>query len=106
MTKLKYKILFPKNIAQLEGILLQIFKSKQGHIIIKISNDYINPEDLKKVLEKHRDLIEKYQKNSSIVILYDGYEYVPEFIPVAPTEKEAVDIIEFEEIERNLFENE
>ncbi len=106
MAKLKYEILFPKNIAQLEGIFLQFFKSKQGHIIIKITDDYIKQEVLKEVLEKHRDLIKKYQKNSSVVILSDDYEFIPEFIPVAPTEEEAVDIIEFEDIERDLFENE
>ncbi len=106
MSKLKYKILFPKSSAQLEGIFLQLFKTKSGHLIIKISDDYIKPELVKDLLEKNRSGIETYRKNHSIVILYDDYNHIPDFIPVAPTEEEAVDVIEFEEIERNLFQDE
>ena len=106
MSKLKYEILLPKNIAQLEGIFLQLFKIKSGHLIIKILNEYIEPESLTEILKKYQTEIEKYKKNHSIVVLFDDYNYIPDFIPVAPTEEEAIDIIEFEEIERDLLKNE
>ena len=103
MAKLIYEILLPKNKAQLEGFFLQLFKSKQKHLIIKIINEYINLDDLIETIEKYRKNIEQYQNNKSIVILYEAYERIPDFIPVAPTEEEALDIIEFEEIERDLL---
>ena len=105
MAKLIYEVLLPKNKAQLEGILLQLFKTRQKHLIIKILNDYINKDDLKEMLEKYQENIKKYKKNKSIVILYEDYKDIPDFIPVAPTEAEAIDIIEFEEIERDLLLN-
>ncbi len=103
--KLKYEILLPKHEAQLDGIFSQLHKTKSGHLIIKIHNKYIEPESLKKIFEKHQNKIEDYKKNHSIVVLYDEQIHIPDFIAVAPTEEEAIDIIEFEEIERNLFDN-
>ncbi len=105
MAKLIYEVMLPKNKAQLEGFFLQLFKPKQKHLIIKILNDYINKDDLKETLEKYQENIKKYKKNKSIVIIYEYYKDIPDFIPVAPTEDEAIDIIEFEEIERDLMFN-
>ena len=105
MAKLVYEVLLPKNKAQLEGVFLQLFKPRQKHLIIKILNDYINEDDLIEMLNKYHENINKYKKNKSIVVLYDDYEHIPDFIPVAPTEAEALDIIEFEEIERDLLLN-
>ena len=103
MSKLKYEILLPKGQSQLDGILSQLIKTNSGHLIIKILNEYIDPEELKKTLEKYKTNIQTYKLNYSIVILHDDYNQIPDFIAVAPTEEEAIDIIEFEEIERDLF---
>ena len=62
MAKLIYEVLLPKNKAQLEGIFLQLFKPRQKHLIIKILNDYITEDDLKEILEKYQENIEKYKK--------------------------------------------
>ena len=106
MSKLKYDVLLPKTKVQLEGLLLQLFKAKPKHIVIRIIADYIDSEDLKNTLNKYQDKIENYKKNKSLIILSDNYEAIPDFISVAPTEEEAVDIIEFEDIERDLLMNE
>ena len=105
MAKLIYEVILPKNKAQLEGLFLQLFKPKQKHLIIKILNNYINKDDLKEMLEKYQENIKKYKKNKSIVILHEDDDNIPDFIPLAPTEAEALDIIEFEEIERDLLLN-
>ncbi len=105
MAKLIYEVLLPKNKAQLEGVFIQLFKQRQKHLIIKILNDYIPEDDLKEILEKYQKNIEKYKKNKSIVILSETFKHIPDFISVAPTETEAIDIIEFEEIERDLLLN-
>ena len=105
MAKLIYEVLLPKNKAQLESVFIQLFKPRQKHLIIKILNDYITEDDLKEILEKYQENIEKYKKSKSIVILSDTFKHIPDYIPVAPTETEAIDIIEFEEIERDLLLN-
>ncbi len=106
MSKLKYEILLPKSLSQLNGILSQLLKNYSGHLIIKIISDYITPDSLKEIFEKYQTNIENYKKNYSIVILSDKHRFIPDFIPVAPTEEESLDIIEFEEIERDLFKDE
>lgn len=106
MAKIKYEVYFPKSIAQLEGQLLNLFKSRPKHIIIKIVNDYIDTDSLKDILNKYQDQIENYKKNKSIVLWSDQYEGLPDFISVAPTEEEAVDVIDFEEIERDILQDE
>ncbi len=106
MSKLKYEVLLPKSSAQLEGMFSGLLKTKSKHLIIKIIDKYITPDTLKEILDKYQNHIENYKKNKSIVILYDNYDNIPDFMPVAPTEEEALDIIEFEEIERDLWLNE
>ncbi len=103
MSKLKYEVVFPKSKTQLEGRFLELFRSKPKNVIIKIIDDYIDHGALIEILNKYRQKIENYKKNKSIIILTDNYEDIPEFIPVAPTETEAMDIIDFENIERDLL---
>ncbi len=103
MSKLKYEVLLPKSKSQLEGRLLELFKSKPKNVIIKILDNYINPDDLNEILTKFQKEIERYKKNKSIVILTYQYDNLPDFVSVAPTEEEAADIIEFEHIERDLW---
>ena len=103
MSKLKYEIMLPKSPEQLEGKIKDLFRKNTNHIMIKILDEYVQPEDLNKILHKLQASIEKFRKNKSLIILTDNYETVPDFVPVSPTEEEAVDIIEFEEIERDLM---
>ncbi len=100
----KYEVYLPKTREQLEGFLLNISrKNPVKHYIIRIFEDYLSLEDLLEVLLKNKDLIERFRKNKSIVLwLENNFEEIPDFIPVAPTEEEALDIIDFEEIERDL----
>jgi len=104
--KLKYELILPKNIEQLKGLFTNLLKSKSKHIILKIIPEYIEIEALVDILNQHQTVIKNYKKNKSIVILTDNYVLIPDFIPVAPTEEEALDIIDFENIERDLLYNE
>ncbi len=100
----KYEVYLPKTREQLEGFLLKISRENPvKHYIIRIFEDYLPLEDLLEVLSKNKALIERFRKNKSMVLwLENNFEEVPDFIPVAPTEEEALDIIDFEEIERDL----
>jgi len=106
MSKVKYEVWLPKSNKQLVSLLTNLFRSKHKHIIIKILEDYIQPEELAKTLINFEKQIKNYKKSHSIVLLTGQFELIPDFIPVAPTEEEAVDIIDFEEIERDLLINE
>jgi hypothetical protein len=105
MSKIKYDILLPKSTEQLESLLQSLFKSGSSkHIIIKILENYINLDNLLLLLKKYKVQIEKFRRNQSLVLLTDAYDYeqIPDFVPMAPTEEEALDIIDFEIIERDL----
>ncbi len=105
MTSKKYILERPKSIEKLEGFLQSIFrKNPNKHYIIKIETAYIPLENLLNILHSNQKKIEQFRANKSLVLLTEDYSYdeLPEFISVAPTEEEAVDIIEFEEIERDL----
>jgi len=106
MSKVKYEVWLPKSRKQLESHFTNLFRSKSKHIIIKVLENYIQTEELTEVLKKFKKHINNYKKSHSIVLLTEQFETIPDFIPVAPTEEEAVDIIDFEEIERDLFINE
>ncbi len=105
MTKLKYDVLLPKSKEQLESILLNLFKVNQKHLVLRIFQNYIDLNNLLIILEKYKNNIEKFRKNKSLIILSTDYDYhqIPEFISIVSTEEEANDIIDFEEIERQLF---
>ncbi len=106
MAQAKYKIILPKSKAQFESELQNIFKKNPNlHYIFRVLDEYISLEELSELLLKYQNKIEQFKKNKSIVILMEGidYEEFPEFMSVAPTEEEAVDIIDFEEIERDFY---
>ncbi len=105
MSKIKYDVLLPKSKAQFEGLLQNIFKSNPKHIVVRVLADYLSLEDLLMVLDKYAHQIENFKKNKSIIIWTSDFDYelIPDFVPVVPTEAEAVDVIDFEEIERDLL---
>ncbi len=105
MSKMKYEVLLPKSQAQLDTMFANLYKNNGKHLIVRIFADYLTLEDLLAVLEKNKDKIERFRRNKSLVLLTGefNYEQIPEFVPVAPTEEEALDVIEFEEIERQLM---
>lgn len=106
MSKISYKIEMPKSKEQLESLLNTIFTSNPNqHIVVRVIKSYVGLEDLLFLLEKYNKKINNFKQNKSIVLLTDDFEIdqIPEFIPMAPTEEEALDIIDFEEIERNLL---
>jgi len=100
----KYEVYLPKTTEQLTGFFQKIAKENPvKHYLIRIFEDYIPLEELLEVLEDNRELIERFRKNKSVVLwVENAIEEIPDFIPVAPTEEEALDIIDFEEIERDL----
>ena len=106
MSKNKYDIELPKSKAQLESLLSNIFKKNPTkHYILRIFETHISLEDLLGMLDKYQSKIEKFRRSKSIILLTEDFDYeqIPEFMPLAPTEEEAVDIIDFEEIERDFF---
>jgi len=104
MGKMKFDFYMPKTIKQLESFLQQLFKTNPKNVVVRIV-DGIELEDLLSLLNKYKQQIENYKRSKSIVILTDLFDYnqLPDFISMAPTEEEAVDVIEFEEIERDLL---
>ena len=106
MSKMSYKIEMPKSKEQFESLLNTIFSNSHNqHIVVRVFKSYISLEDLLFLLEKYENKIINFKQNKSIVLLTEDFEIdqIPEFIPMAPTEEEALDIIDFEEIERNLL---
>jgi hypothetical protein len=101
---IKYEVYLPKNREQLAGFFQKISKENPvKHYIIRIFDDYLPLEELVEVLQSNKEKIERFRKNKSVVLWIEkGFEEIPDFIPVAPTEEEALDIIDFEEIERDL----
>ncbi len=100
----KYEVYLPKMPEQLEGFLRKISRENPvKHYIIRIFEEYFPTEELLELLSKNKALIEQFRKNKSLVLWMEkDFEQIPDFIPVAPTEEEALDIIDFEEIEREL----
>jgi len=105
MSKIKYEIVMPKSVEQLTTYFSNLLKNNSKHFIFRILPEYLTVEELWQVLIKNKENIERFRKNKSIIILSNTFDYkqVPDFIPLAPTEKEALDIIELEEIERELM---
>ncbi len=103
--KHKYEVYLPKTKEQLEGFIQKIAsKNPVKHYIIRIFEQYIPLEELIVSLDNKKKSIEKFRNNKSLVLWLDNFfDEIPDFIPVAPTEEEALDIIDFEEIERDLM---
>lgn len=74
---------------------------QEKHLIIDLMGHTIPISDLEsfeEVVEEHR------ARKKSFVLVHDQYSYddLPETLPVVPTVQEAHDLIEMEDIERDL----
>ena len=105
MPNFKYEVFLPKSKEQLESFIYRISKKNPvKHYIIRIFPEYIERENFLKVLENFQDQIKQFKKNKSLVFwTTEDEENLPSYISIAPTEEEALDIIDFEEIERDLL---
>ena len=104
MIQKKYDVFMPKTSGQLESFLQQILKKNAKNIIIRIIPEYIGFDELLMLFNKYQTQIKHYKRNKSIVFQTENFDYdlVPGYISIAPTEEEALDIMDFEEIERDL----
>ena len=93
-----YKILENYSIDKLRGYDLD---QLQEHLIIALSDSEISDQDFQWIEKFASDLSDK---SLSFVILSEKltYEVLPETINLCPTLEEAIDLIEFEEIQRDL----
>ena len=105
MGKKKYDVLMPKTLEQLESFLQQLLKKKPKNTIVKILAPYIGNDELLLLLNKYQKQLINFKRSKSIVFLTDDFDYdqIPDYVSIAPTEEEAQDIIDFEEIERDLL---
>ncbi len=105
MRKQRYRAFRAYEPGKLQGFLDNLFRrTPRDHYIVKVVSKGIGNEELFDLLEKYRSKIDWYRKEKSLVFVLDDYDpdEVPEWIIVAPSELEASDIIDFEEIERDL----
>jgi hypothetical protein len=93
-----YKLLENYSIDKLRGYDID---QLQEHLIIAFSDSEISDRDFQWIEKFASDLSDK---SLSFVILSEKltYEVLPETINLCPTLEEAIDLIEFEEIQRDL----
>ena len=93
-----YKLLENYSVDKLRGYDID---QLQEHLIIVLSDSEISDRDFQWIEKFASDLSDK---SLSFVILSEKltYEVLPESINLCPTLEEAVDLIEFEEIQRDL----
>jgi hypothetical protein len=93
-----YKLLENYSIDKLRGFEID---QLQEHLIIALSDSEISDRDFQWIEKFASDLSDK---SLSFVILSEKltYEVLPETINLCPTLEEAIDLIEFEEIQRDL----
>jgi hypothetical protein len=93
-----YKLLENYSIDKLRGYVID---QLQEHLIIALSDSEISDRDFQWIEKFASDLSDK---SLSFVILSEKltYEVLPETINLCPTLEEAIDLIEFEEIQRDL----
>jgi hypothetical protein len=93
-----YKLLENYSIDKLRGYDID---QLQEHLIIALSDSEISDQDFQWIEKFASDLSDK---SLSFVILSEKltYEVLPETINLCPTLEEAIDLIEFEEIQRDL----
>jgi len=106
MKKQRYKAFRATETRKLTGFLDSLFRhTPRDHYIVKIFSKNIPNDQLWDLLEKYRNKLEWYTRERSIVFVIDDYDdpdLIPEWLSVAPSELEASDIIDFEQIEREL----
>ena len=93
-----YKLLENYSVDKLRGYDID---QLQEHLIIVLSDSEISDRDFQWIEKFASDLSDK---SLSFVILSEKltYEVLPETINLCPTLEEAIDLIEFEEIQRDL----
>jgi len=93
-----YKLLENYSIDKLRGYDID---QLQEHLIIVLSDSEISDRDFQWIEKFASDLSDR---SLSFVILSEKltYEVLPETINLCPTLEEAIDLIEFEEIQRDL----
>jgi len=93
-----YKLLENYSIDKLRGYEIDQI---QEHLIVAISDSEVNDRDFQWIENFASDLI---NRSLSFVILSEKltYEILPETVNLCPTLEEAIDLIEFEEIQRDL----
>ena len=93
-----YKLLENYNIDKLRGYEID---QLQEHLIVALSNSKVSKNEFQWIEKLASDLS---NKSLSFVILSEKltYEVLPETVNLCPTLEEAIDLIEFEEIQRDL----
>lgn len=93
-----YKLLENYSIDRLRGYDID---QLQEHLIVALSDSEVNDKDFQWIEKVASDLSDK---SLSFVILSEKltYEVLPETVNLCPTLEEAIDLIEFEEIQRDL----
>jgi hypothetical protein len=93
-----YKLLENYSIDRLRGYVID---QLQEHLIVALSDSEVNDKDFQWIERVASDLSDK---SLSFVILSEKltYEILPETVNLCPTLEEAIDLIEFEEIQRDL----
>ena len=93
-----YKLLENYSIDKLRGYAID---ELQEHLIVALSDSEVSDRDFQWIENFASDLI---NRSLSFVILSEKltYEVLPETINLCPTLEEAIDLIEFEEIQRDL----
>jgi hypothetical protein len=93
-----YKLLENYSIDKLRGYEIDQI---QEHLIVALSDSEVNDRDFQWIENFASDLI---NRSLSFVILSEKltYEILPESVNLCPTLEEAIDLIEFEEIQRDL----
>lgn len=93
-----YKLLENYSIDKLRGYDID---QLQEHLIITLSDSEVSDTDFQWIEKFASDLSDK---SLSFVILSEKltYEVLPETVNLCPTLEEAIDLIEFEEIQRDL----
>ncbi len=105
MKKQKYKVFRATDEKKLTGFFDSLFRrAPRDHYIVKISFEDWTEEDFYNLVDRYKSKIEWYRRERSIVFVPDEYDpvEVPPWLSVAPSELEASDVIDFEEIERDL----
>lgn len=93
-----YKVLENYSIEKLRGYEID---QMQEHLIVALSDSEVSDRDFQWIENFASDLI---NRSLSFVILSEKltYEILPETVNLCPTLEEAIDLIEFEEIQRDL----
>ena len=93
-----YKLLENYNIDKLRGYAID---ELQEHLIVDLSDSEVSERDFQWIQNVASHLNDR---SLSFVILSEQltYEVLPETVNLCPTLEEAIDLIEFEEIQRDL----